>query len=84
MDSYDFRDDVGKTFDPHATFSGKPPTWPARVDPTVFAFADFETYRDVNLYVDAPDGPGPGAVFNVNVRQGGAPAGGVTIFVTRS
>lgn len=83
VDSYEFKDEVGKSFDPNAAFVGKAPTWPARVEPSVFAFAEFEAYRDVELHVDAPDGPGPGAVFNVNVRQGGVPAGGVTIFITR-
>lgn len=83
VDSYEFHDDVGKTFDPDAAFAGKAPTWPAHVDPATFTFANFEAYRDVVLHVDAPDGPGPGAVFNVNVRQGGAAAGGVTIFINR-
>jgi hypothetical protein len=83
VDSYEFHDDVGKTFDPDQVFRGKPPTWPARVDPSSFLFADGEAYRDVKLIVDAPDGPGPEAVFNVSVRQGGVPSGGVTVTITR-
>ena len=35
------------------------------------------------LHVDAPDGPGPPANFNVSVWQGGAPTGGVTVTITR-
>lgn len=83
VDSYEFADDVGKAFDPDAAFAGRPPAWPARVEPDRFVFAQGETHRDVELIVDAPDEPGPPAAFNVNVRQGGAPAGGVTVTVTR-
>lgn len=83
VDSYEFVDDVGKTFDPVTVFAGRPPVWPARVEPDRFVFAEGESHRDVELIVEAPDGPGPPAVFNVNVRQGGAPAGGVTVTITR-
>jgi hypothetical protein len=83
VDSYAFVDDAGKAFDPKQRFAEIGPAWPAQVQPTPFMFADGEVFRDVQLLVDAPDGPGPAAVFNVNVRQGGTPAGGVTVTVTR-
>jgi hypothetical protein len=83
VDSYTFHDQVGKGFDPEAAFHGKAAVWPARVEPSSFLFQDDEAYRDVELLVDAPDDPGPPGVFNVNVRQGGAPAGGVTVTITR-
>jgi hypothetical protein len=83
VDSYTFNDHVGKDFDPDAAFTGKGPVWPARVEPSSFLFGEGEAYRDVKLLVDAPDGPGPPGVFNVNVLQGGVPAGGVTITITR-
>jgi hypothetical protein len=83
VDSYTFDDKVGKDFNPAEAFHGKGPVWPAYVDPASFMFAEGEAYRDVQLHVDAPDGPGPAGVFNVNVRQGGVPAGGVTITITR-
>ncbi len=83
VDSYTFDDRVGKDFDPRAAFQGKGPVWPARVDPPRFLFLDGEAYRDVELLVDVPDGPGETGIFNVNVRQGGVPAGGVTITITR-
>lgn len=82
VDSYEFTDKIGKDFDPDSAFQGKAPVWPARVEPSRFLFADNEAYRDVELIVDAPDGPGPDGVFNVNVRQGGVPAGGVTVRIT--
>jgi len=83
VDSYEFTDKVGKDFDPDTVFQGKAPAWPARVEPSRFFFADGEAYRDVELTVDAPDDPGPASVFNVNMRQGGVPAGGITIRITR-
>lgn len=83
VDSYVFKDEVGKNFDPDTVFQGKASVWPAKVEPVSFLFQDGEAYRDVELLVDAPNGPGPSGVFNVNVRQGGAPAGGVTITITR-
>lgn len=83
VDSYRFDDKKGKEADPEQMFKGEPPKWPARVEPNVFAFALGEAYRDVMLIVDAPDGPGPPAPFNVNVRQGGVPTGGVTVIVER-
>jgi hypothetical protein len=83
VDSYEFTDDTGKNFNPATAFAGRPPVWPARVDPDRFMFAPNETHRDVELIVEAPDEPGTPGVFNVNVRQGGVPAGGVTITVTR-
>lgn len=83
VDSYRFADRIGKEFDPNQAFKGRAAEWPARVEPPRFLFADAEAYRDVLLIVDAPDDPGPAGVFNVNVRQGGVPAGGVTIEITR-
>jgi hypothetical protein len=83
VDSYSFNDHVGKDFDPKAAFQGQAPTWPARVEPPSFVFAPGEAFRDVDLIVDAPDDQGPPGVFNVNVRQGGVPSGGVTITITR-
>ena len=83
VDSYAFDDKVGKDFDPTTVFHGKAPVWPAQLDPSRFLFLEGEAYRDVRLLVDAPDGPGEPAVFNVNVRQGGVPAGGVTVTITR-
>jgi hypothetical protein len=83
VDSYSFADDTGKAFDPKQRFAETGPASPARVDPSPFMFADGELFRDVLLMVDAPDEPGPAAVFNVNIRQGGSPAGGVTVTVTR-
>ncbi len=83
VDSYVFEDRIGKDFDPRTAFQGKPPAWPATVDPPSFVFQPGEAFRDVELRVDAPDEGGPPAQFNVNVRQGGLPSGGVTITVTR-
>lgn len=83
VDSYTFGDGAGKAFNPDAAFHGQGPVWPARVEPSSFLFLEGEAYRDVSLLVDAPDGPGPPGVFNVNVRQGGVPAGGITITITR-
>jgi hypothetical protein len=83
VDSYTFSDGSGKAFDPEAAFTGKAPMWGAHVVPNTFAFAPAEAYRDVELRLDAPDEPGPPGAFNVNVWQGGVPAGGVTILVTR-
>lgn len=83
VDSYTFDDRVGKDFDPDIAFRGRGSVWPARVEPASFLFLDGEAYRDVELVVDAPDGTGLPEVFNVNVRQGGVPAGGVTITITR-
>lgn len=83
LDSYRFDDGMGKAFDPDAVFRNIPAQWSARVDPAQFLFAAGEAYRDVELFVDAPDDPGPPAVFNVNVRQGGVPSGGATITITR-
>lgn len=81
VDSYVFADDIGKQFDPEAAFVGKAPMWPATVEPASFMFSAGELFRDVVLTVDAPDDPGHTAAFNVNVRQGGVAAGGVTITV---
>ena len=72
-----------KDFNPNVAFQGKAPLWSAHVEPAQFLFATEEAYRDVELIVDAPDEPGPPGVFNVNIRQGGVPTGGVTIIVTR-
>ena len=83
LDSYEFEDKVGKEFDPDTAFGGKPAIWSARVEPAEFLFAAGEAHRDVELLVDAPDEAGPPGVFNVNVRQGGVPTGGVTITITR-
>ena len=83
VDSYEFADEIGKGFDHGTRFQGKAPEWPARVEPSNFLFADGEAFREVELIVEAPDDPGPPAVFNVNARQGGVPAGGVTITISR-
>ena len=83
VDSYEFVDGVGKAFDPEAAFAGKPPVWPARVEPNPFAFAPGEAFRDVELIVNAPDPPGPAAQFNVNVWQAGMPTGGATFTINR-
>ncbi len=84
LDSYEFEDGQGKNFNPELAFRGKGSTWPATIEPPRFVFSDGEVYRDVELSVDAPDAPGPPGVFNVNVRQGGAPVGGVTIRIKRA
>lgn len=83
VDSYRFEDGKGKEVDPAAMFANRSSAWPARVEPASFRFADGEAYRDVLLVVDAPDGPGPSEPFNVSVRQGGAPTGGVTVVIER-
>jgi hypothetical protein len=83
FDSYVFHDAFGKEADPDAMFEPRPPAWPARLEPSLFHFAPDETFRDVMLIVDAPDGPGAAEQFNVTARQGGAPLGGVTLTVTR-
>lgn len=83
VDGYRFQDGKGKDVDPTAMFAPRPPAWPARVEPSLFTFQAGETYRDVLLIVEAPEEPGPPEVFNVNVRQGGAPTGGVTVSITR-
>lgn len=83
VDSYAFEDEIGKGFDPVERFKPVPPIWNARVEPATFTFADGEPFRDVALLVDAPDEPGPSGVFNVNARQAGFAAGGVTITITR-
>lgn len=82
VDSYVFRDAIGKDADPAAIFAPRPPAWPARVEPPLFHFAPNEAFRDVLLIVDAPDQPDLADVFNVNTFQGGVPAGGVTVTVT--
>lgn len=83
LDSYEFEDEIGKEFDVNAAFQGRPALWSGRVDPAQFLFATGEVFRDVELVVDAPDEAGPPGVFNINVRQGGVPTGGVTISITR-
>jgi len=83
VDSYVFHDKAGKDANPDEMFAPRDAVWNARVEPSAFTFAPGEKYRDVELIVDAPDGPGPAEVFNVSVRQGGAPTGGVTVTVTR-
>lgn len=83
VDSYEFEDKIGKDFDPTVAFQGKGPVWPAVVDPPSFVFLPGEAFRDVELRVEAPDDPGPPGTFNVNVRQGGVPSGGVTVVITR-
>jgi hypothetical protein len=82
VDSYRFEDGKGKQVDPGVMFEPRPPAWPARVEPHLFHFAPEETFRDVALVVDAPDGGREPEPFNVNVRQGGQPTGGVTVLVT--
>jgi hypothetical protein len=83
VDSYRFKDATGKDADPHGMFAPRPPAWPARLDPATFAFGPGEAYRDVLLIVDAPDGPGPAEVFNVNARQDGMATGGVSVIINR-
>ncbi len=83
VDSYVFHDKTGKDANPDEMFAPRDVAWPAHVEPAAFTFDPGEKYRDVMLIVDAPDGPGPAEVFNVNVRQGGAPTGGVTVTITR-
>jgi hypothetical protein len=83
VDSYEFDDQVGKEANPLVMFAPRAAQWGARAEPNLFSFAPNEVYRDVELIVDAPDGPGPSEVFNVNVMQGGSPTGGVTVTVTR-
>jgi hypothetical protein len=83
VDSYVFKDAVGKQADPASMFAPRPPAWPAQVEPRLFHFAPNEAYRDVMLIVDAPNERGAPEVFNVNAFQGGIPAGGVTVTVTR-
>lgn len=82
VDSYEFEDGGGKEFDPDAAFQGRPIVWPAIVTPESFVFVPGEAFRDVDLHVDAPDTPGLTGHFNLSVRQGGAPSGGVTIAIT--
>jgi hypothetical protein len=82
VDGYRFVDGSGKAVDPATMFAPRPPAWPAHVDPSLFQFAENELYHDVNLVVDAPNQTGLQEVFNVGVRQGGTPAGGVTVTVT--
>jgi len=82
VDSYVFKDGEGKEFDPEVAFRGRPVDWNATVTPSNFVFAPGEAFRDVQLHVDAPDTPGLMSRFNVNVRQGGVPSGGVTIAIT--
>ncbi|MDB5069093.1 MAG: hypothetical protein JWM87_204 [Candidatus Eremiobacteraeota bacterium] len=83
FDSYVFNDAYGAHANGDVMFAPRPPAWPARVEPRTFHFAPGETYRDVDLIVDAPAGPGHPEKFNVTARQGGAPLGGVTVTVTR-
>ena len=82
VDTYEFDDKTGKDFDPNAAFTGKGAIWGATLDPSSFVFLAGEAYRDVLLHVAAPDEKGPPGHFNVNVRQGGVPSGGVTITIT--
>jgi len=83
VDSYVYRDGKGKDVDPLTLFAPRAPAWPARVEPSTFAFGPGEAYRDVRLIVDAPDDPGPPETFNVSAWQGGVPAGGATLTITR-
>jgi hypothetical protein len=84
VDSYVFVDAIGKNADPDQMFAPRDAAWPAHVEPAQFTFAAGERYRDVMLIVDAPNGPGPSETFNVSVRQGGAPTGGVTVTIERT
>jgi hypothetical protein len=81
IDSYVFEDKVGKDADPNVMFEPAPPAWPAHIEPATFHFLQNETYRDVNLIVDAPNDIRASANFNINVWQGGYPTGGVTVKV---
>lgn len=84
VDSYVFHDALGADCDPPKMFAPRPAAWSALVEPHLFHFNPTETYRDVRLLIDAPNGPGDPEVFNVNARQGGEPLGGVTVKVTRT
>jgi hypothetical protein len=81
VDGYRFVDQTGKDADPDHMFAPRPSAWPATLTPALFHFQPGETYRDVVLRVDAPDEPGSEETFNVSVRQGDAPTGGVTVTV---
>lgn len=83
VDSYEFDDATGKDFHPDTVFAGRTVVWPAHVDPPSFIFQPGEAFRDVTFHTDAPDDPGPPGHFNINVRQGGEPSGGVTLTITR-
>ncbi|HEV7676338.1 MAG TPA: hypothetical protein VGQ12_17535 [Candidatus Angelobacter sp.] len=83
VDSYTFADSYGIHANPDLMFEARPPVWNARVEPSLFHFQLTETYRDVELLIDAPSGVGPAENFNVTARQGGAPLGGVTVTVNR-
>jgi hypothetical protein len=83
FDSYVFHDAYGRDADLDLMFEPRPPAWPVLLEPSLFHFSPEETYRDVKVVIDAPDGPGPAETFNVTARQGGAPLGGVTLTVTR-
>jgi hypothetical protein len=83
VDSYVFKDGVGKDVDPMEMFAPRAAAWPAQVVPASFDFGPNEEYRDVTLIVDAPNGPGPSEVFNVTAKQDGTPLGGVTVTVER-
>jgi hypothetical protein len=82
LDSYTYEDGSGKEFDPDGVYRPQPALWGATVEPSSFVFAPDEAFRDVALQVAAPDTPGQIAYFNLNVRQGGVPTGGVTIAIT--
>jgi hypothetical protein len=84
VDSYVFHDAYGGDVDPKVMFAQRPSAWPARVEPSTFAFSSGEAYRDILLIVDAPSGPGHPENFNVTATQGGLTLGGVTVTVTRS
>jgi len=83
VDSYVFADAYGDDAHPDVMFAPRAPAWPVSVEPRLFAFDLGEAYRDVDLIVDAPDGPGHPEQFNVTAWQGGAPLGGVTVTVQR-
>ncbi len=82
VDGYRFEDGKGKDVDPEQMFAPRAAAWPATVDPALFHFQPGETYRDVTLRVEAPDVPSPPETFNVSVRQGNVPTGGVTVTIT--
>jgi hypothetical protein len=83
LDSYVFKDSEGEVCDADAMFAPRSPVWSAHVEPNLFHFNDNETFRDAKLIVDVPNKQTPSEVFNVTVRQGGIPTGGVTVTVTR-
>jgi hypothetical protein len=83
VDSYGFKDSYGREAHPDEMFAPRPPAWPVRMNPAMFHFESNETYRDVDITIDAPNGQGLAEQFNITAYQGGVPLGGITVMVTR-